>query len=393
MGTESSSPARRLRVLHLITDAGPHPYFDLIGEHADRTRFEVTIATLGSVGALHEDVGRMGLRSFGLGADTRSRHPRATLALARILRRDRVDVLQTHLLEASLAGLPAARLARTPASILTAHHSHEIPLHRKPLLTSVDRLCARLSDAVIAPSLQMRDTLVQIHRISPDKIAVIRHGFDLDRLHPASTDRSTLRAQLGVDGRVVLTSLGRVYWIKNQEALLRAFAAVSEEVPESLLVVAGGGDYTRLRDVVRELRIEKRVLLLGARADVPRLLAASDLFVHPALAESFGMVIVEAMAMGLPVVSTPVGIAPEVIEEGATGILASDAGDEALADALRRAFAARSRWPEIGTAAREKALAFPAAAMVREYQELYLKLLGRTQSASRSQPAAPALMG
>src|SRR4051812_34898216 len=130
---------RRVRVLHLISDAGPHPYFGLIGAHTDRRRFDVGVASVGPAGALQADVGRFGLPASTPNATGRRAYPRALLTLAGRLRRDRVDVLQTHLLDASVVGLLAARLARTPVSILTAHHSHEIPLQRRRDLTVVDR--------------------------------------------------------------------------------------------------------------------------------------------------------------------------------------------------------------------------------------------------------------
>ena len=84
-------------------------------------------------------------------------------------------------------------------------------------------------------------------------------------------------------------------------------------------MIVGAGDASGLAARARELNIGDRVVLCGPRDDVPDVLAAVDVFVHPAVAESFGMVIVEAMAMARPVLSTPVGIAPEVISAGETG--------------------------------------------------------------------------
>jgi glycosyltransferase involved in cell wall biosynthesis len=374
----ASTAGSRVRVLHLISDAGPHPYFNLIGAHTDHGRFDVRIATVGSAGALHHDVERFGLRSSSLDAAGRGGYPRAAFALACRLRRAGVDVLQTHLLDASVVGLLAGRLARTPATILTGHHSHEIPLQRRRGLTIVDRLCAGpLCDAVIAPSVQMRETLIRVHHVRSQKVAVIHHGFELGDLDPATVDREPVRRELGVEGQTVLTSIGRYYWIKNQASLVRAFAAIAPDMPDATLVLVGGGDASALRSLVQSLGLGARVRLLSARPDVPALLAATHLFVHPALAESFGMVIVEAMAMGCPVVSTPVGIAPEVVRDGVTGVLAADGSVGALASALRLALSRRDRWPEMGAAARKESRRFSAATMVESYERLYLQLLGR----------------
>ena len=290
-----------MRILHLISSAGPHPYFELIGAHADRSRYDIRLGTVGSSGALQEAAERMGLQTFALGADHRSGYPGAIIRLAKRLRDEQVDVIQTHLLDGCFVGLAAARLARTPVAIFTAHHSHEIPVHDRRWLTAVDRLCAGpLCDAIIAPSAQMRDTLVRVHRVPPEKVTVVHHGFELDRLDPARADRDAVRRELGLDGRTVLTAIGRTYWIKNQEALVRAFARVAPAAPDATLVLAGAGDAGSLRALGRSLGVGDRIHCLGPRRDVVDLLAATDLFVHPARAESFAMVIVEAMAMATP---------------------------------------------------------------------------------------------
>jgi glycosyltransferase involved in cell wall biosynthesis len=111
---------------------------------------------------------------------------------------------------------------------------------------------------------------------------------------------------------------------------------------------------------------------------VPDVLAALDVFVHPALAESFGFVVVEAMAMECPVVATPVGIARDIVQDGVTGILAHGTDPGALAEAMSRALAWRDRWPELGRAARQRALVFTPERWVRAHEQLYeQRLQGR----------------
>ena len=109
---------------------------------------------------------------------------------------------------------------------------------------------------------------------------------------------------------------------------------------------------------------------------MPEVLAAFDVFVHPAIAESFGMVIVEAMAMARPVLSTPVGIAPEVIVSGETGLLCPSPDPSALARCLQEMLALRSSWPAIGASARRRVEGFTATSMASRYSELYAHWLG-----------------
>jgi glycosyltransferase involved in cell wall biosynthesis len=317
----------------------------------------------------------LGVESFALGIQSRALYPVAAMRLARVVRRWRADVVQTHLVDGSLVGLSAARLARVPVAVMTAHHSHELPFHGAKLVIP-ERLCAGpLCDWIIAPSRQVADVIVEYAQVTSEKIEVVHHGFDLNWLDPTTTTGAEVRGELGLEGKVVFGAVGRLYEIKNFEALIRAFAAASKGRVDVALVIVGSGDPSHLRRVARELGAAERVVISGPRTDVPELFASFDVFVHPALAESFGMVIVEAMAMATPVLSTPVGIAPEVLSSPGAGILVEDASPEALAEGLTQMLNRRSEWPAMGAEARRRATQFTAAHMVRRYLELYERWL------------------
>jgi glycosyltransferase involved in cell wall biosynthesis len=254
---------------------------------------------------------------------------------------------------------------------MTAHHSHELPFHGRRLLWAERVAAGPLCDHIIAPSQQVRGTLTRLAHVPPEKIDVVHHGFDLDRLDPDRVDRASVRSELGLDGKLAFGAIGRLYRLKNYPALLRAFASALADVPEARLVIAGAGDGRPLAALAGKLGIAHRVLICGPRNDVPEVLKALDVFVHPAVAESFGMVIVEAMAMARPVLSTPVGIATEVIAPDATGVLCSSSDAEALAAGLEEILALRPRWRELGMAARRRVEGFTAAAMAERYCQLY----------------------
>jgi glycosyltransferase involved in cell wall biosynthesis len=362
-------------VVHVITDAGPHPYFRTLIEAGGYGRSRLVVGCVGASGPLQRDMEQLGVATFALGATSRRQYPQATVRLARLLRASNASVVQTHLVDGCLVGLLAARRARTPLAVMTAHHSHELPFHGRRLVWA-DRLSSGpLSDHVIAPSHQVAETLTRIAHAAPEKIEVVHHGFDLARLDPANVDRMAVRQALGLDGKLVLGAIGRLYPLKNYAALVEAFAATVAKAPDARLAIVGDGDSGQLVASAKALGIADRVLVLGRRADVPELLAAFDAFVHPAVAESFGMVIVEAMAMAKPVLSTPVGIAPEVIESGSNGLLTLGAGCDALAAGLRELLAVRPRWQEIGTAARSAVELFTATRMAARYEDLYNRWL------------------
>ena len=364
--------------MHVITDAGPHPYFRTLIESDGLGRGPLCVGCVGPAGALQEDMRSLGVATFALGARSRTGYPAAAVKLARALRRRRTDIVQTHLIDGSLVGLTAARLARTPVAVMTAHHSHELPFHGRKLVWA-ERLCAGpLCDHIIAPSQDARQMLTRVARVPAEKIEVVHHGFDLEWLDPRHADPARVRRELGLQGNLVFGAIGRLYSLKNHSALIEAFASALAEVDESRLLIVGAGDTARLVARARALGLADRVLLCGPRDDIRDVLAAVDVFVHPALAESFGMVIVEAMAMARPVVSTPVGIAPEVITPGETGLLCSSPEPDALAAGLHEMLALRHSWPEMGQQARRRIRDFTAASMANRYHELYARWLSDT---------------
>ena len=372
----------QISVVHIISDAGPHPYFRTLIEAGGVDRSRVTVACVGPAGALQQDMGALGVRTFALGARSRVGYPVAVTRLAFLLRRLGAQIVQTHLPDGSLVGLTAARVANVPVAVMTAHHSHELPFHGRRLLWPERVRDGPLCDHVIAPSWQVARTLVTYAHVPEQKIEVVHHGFDLERLNPAKVSGERVREELGLHGKVVFGAIGRIYRLKNYPALLEAFAAALDADREAHLVIVGAGDSAPLRSHAKRLGIGERVLVCGPREDIPGVLAALDVFVHPAVAESFGMVIIEAMAMGRPVVSTPVGIAPEVIKTPTTGVLCSSSDASALARGLRQILDLRDRWAEIGQAAREHVAGFTARAMARRYEELYGRWLAQASACS-----------
>jgi glycosyltransferase involved in cell wall biosynthesis len=368
--------SERVKVLHVSGAALAFPYFRAIMGHTDRERFEPVFCSVGLPGTLQEAAAEAGLRSFALGARTRAEQPRAIGGLARLLGRERPQIVQTHLLDGCLVGLTAARLARRPLTVLTGHHSHEGPIQDSLPLKLAERANnGPLSDRIVAPCEDMRRIFTEVQGVPADKVSVIHYAFDFDRLVSHDGARDRVRTELGLDGQRVLGAVGRYFWVKNYEALFRAFAAVARDEPDTKLVVVGQGDPGETAALVRALGIADRVLLSGARDDVPDVLSAIDVFVHPAIAESFGQVIVEAMALRRPVMSTPVGIAPELLSDGAAGVLAADTSAPALERALRQVLGRRGEWGAMGAEGARRVTGFTGERMVAEYERHYLEWL------------------
>jgi len=170
--------------------------------------------------------------------------------------------------------------------------------------------------------------------------------------------------------------VGRFAPPKNHALLVEAFAQVRADTPLYLLLVGGGELQDAVREQVAALGLESRVRFLGVRADVADILRASDMFVLSSRVEGNPLSVMEAMAAGLPVVSTAVGGVPELVREGETGLLVPSEDAGALARAVQVLVDDPVRRQAMGAAARRDAVSrFDIRHTVRGYEQLYERLL------------------
>jgi glycosyltransferase involved in cell wall biosynthesis len=364
---------RKIKVLHLITANLSGPYFRALADYTDRSQFDLTFGSLSVEGPLHSEMKSRGFETLALGCNTRSQWPRAVASLFAWLRRNRIEIMQTHLLEASLVGMSAAYLAGTPVRIFTGHHSHEVPLHSSRRLSAVDKFCARiLANRVIAHCEQMRTLFTGRYGIPGEKVVTLPLPFDFSRWIPAPDGRKRIRSEFGLEGKWVFGAVGRFYWIKDYPTLFQAFVPIARKYPEAVLLVVGTGpDERSARELTARLGIQDRVIFTGYRRDIIDVMSAFDIFVHSALAESFCQVVVEALALGIPVVSTAVGIVEEVIRDGENGWVAPTGNPDAMNAALEALIAQRDRWPIMADACRRSVQRFHAPTVMASQQDLY----------------------
>jgi len=299
--------------------------------------------------------------------------PMLVLRLSRWLSKNRVALAHTHNRMALIYGAPAARLAG--AAVVHTKHGNN-PRGGTRLLAG--NLAARFVDAFVAVSPETADFARRRHEVDERRLSVIPNGIDLGRFHPQPTARARVRAELGIDADAwVVGTVGRVAVEKNQALLLRAAAPLLG--PGTRLVVAGDGPLLpSLAELAGSLGIAAFVHLLGARRDVPDVLNALDAFVLCSSTEGLPLAIPEAMATGLPVVSTRVGGIPTVIDEGQTGFLIAVGDEGALRDRVERLRADPELRRACGDRARTAAMTrFSAERMRGDYIELYRRVLSR----------------
>jgi glycosyltransferase involved in cell wall biosynthesis len=205
-------------------------------------------------------------------------------------------------------------------------------------------------------------------------VGVIYNGIDVGAL-PDATLRTRMRAELGVAPETfVIGTVARLDPVKDLGSLIRAVAAMPDDVPVILAIVGDGPERQHLEQVTGEVNATSRVRFLGHRDNARDWLAACDAYVNCSISEGVSLTILEAMAAGLPVIVTAVGGTPEVVDS-ASGVLVPARDSAALADALARLVRDPQRRQQLGTAARRRVEEhFTLDRMVREYAEVYEEL-------------------
>ncbi|MFN8060129.1 MAG: glycosyltransferase [Vicinamibacterales bacterium] len=300
--------------------------------------------------------------------------PGFVVRLARLLRRERPDVVHTHGWGTLVEGLLAARLARVAVVVHGEHGTLQDAWRQRV----VQRWCWSRVDRLLAVSGSLADRMASGIGVPRDRIFVIRNGVELDRFSARTREDGRTALGLAADEYVIGT-VGRLVPVKDQENLLRAFAEVARRVASARLVVVGDGPLRAdLEGQARALGLNERVQWLGSRLDVELLLKGFDVFVLSSKSEGMSNTMLEAMASGVPVVATDVGGARELVVPGETGVLvpACDAG--ALAEPLTALASDPARRLALGEAGRLRAERhFGLATMLKAYASLYRELSGR----------------
>ena len=299
--------------------------------------------------------------------------PRAR-ALLPVLRAERPDIVHLgNSIKANLDGVVAARWARVPVL------AHEKALVR---YTPLERFWARGVDCCVCMTHAVRRHLLT-EGVRPRRLTVVYDGIDLAQFRPRH-DAATTRATLGLDGGPVIGMAVNIQPWKGQDVTLRAMVEVAAEFPGLVCLLAGGvvrgaEPYAAaLDEFIRTAGLAGRVQFLGPRTDVADIVNVFDVAVHSSVwPEPFGRVLIEAMALGKPVIATNAGGVPEIVVDGRTGVLVPPGDHAALARALGDLLRDRDRRAQMGGEARTRAAEhFSVESFARAMQGVYADMLG-----------------
>ncbi|WP_169750255.1 glycosyltransferase [Streptosporangium amethystogenes] len=285
--------------------------------------------------------------------------------LVRLLRQARPHVLHAHLFHSYAIGVPAGKLAGVPL-VVAGRHTPLMITGRGLLTSLIDRAANHMADHIVPVSQSIADELSSRFRVH-HKISVIHNGLPPTAFLPHSP------APLETEFPVVVC-VSRLQPLKGHRYLLDAAALLELRGLRCTIVLIGDGpERGNLEKQAEQLGIDVR--FPGFRTDVHAWLARADIMAHPTLAEALGNCIMEAMAAGLPTVSTRVGGVPELLEEN-RGLLVPPADAAALADAIQRLLTDHVLAKRLGASAQAWAVDhLTSDRLVNRYLSTYARLI------------------
>lgn len=340
-----------------------------------------------------DEVGPLGdrLRSEGFEVHALHRRPGVDMSVSRHLRQitaeHRVSLLHAQQYSpffycADSRGIVGTILGRPP--ILFTEHGRHYPDIRRLKRVIANKFLLNRRDRATAVGEFIKQALIDNEGIAARKIEVIYNGIDPQRFEWSNGEGDRVgrevRAELGIapDTPVVL-HVARMHPVKDHLTGVAAMAYVVRELPNAMLLLAGDGvERRRIRGKAQEFGVAKNVKFLGVRDDVPRLMAAADVFMLSSLSEGISVTLLEAMAAGKPIAATDVGGNGEVVRHGATGLLSKRADPVGLSKNLLALLRNPAMRVQMGKAGRERLLRqFGQDRMHAAYSRIYDEMLGR----------------
>lgn len=379
-------PVRLLKFMTTFGVGGTEKQVVDMAQRLDRRRFDLSFGCLKRWGGLLDEVeAKFTVTEYPIRSFYECSAFHQQYRFMRALQRQRIQIVHSYNFYANVFSIPAAKLAGVPCVVASIR---DMGVYMTPMQLRVQRWMCGFADRIVVNAEAIRNWLIE-QGYRADKIRVIRNGLDLSKYGP-KTDGVGLRRQFSLPpGAPLVVMLSRLNPQKGVEYFLEAAALVRQRCPDARFLVVGeahindGGtvrtdlEYRRkLEALAAQLGISERLSFTGMRSDVPDILAAASVSVHPSFSEGISNSLLESMAAGVPVVATHVGGTPEVIQHKHQGLLVPPRHAAELADAICTVLGNPFLAARLCQQARARiAASFSFDSIVRETEQLYAGLL------------------
>jgi len=302
------STKRKIKVLQITHDlaiGGLQQVVVNICRTINRDKFDISVLCLRTLGEFVPAIEKMGIEVQLLPQKENATDYLSFLKVARILKEKRPDVIHTHNTQPFIDGTIAAMLAGVKTVVHT-DHARSFPDKRRYMFA--EWLISHYAYKIVGVSEHTANNLISYEKISKDKLVVIPNGIDGAQFQ-SPFDPESKKRELGISNTGPIIGLGvRLSEQKGITYLLQAMPALVAEFPSIILLIAGSGPLEEtLKSEAEQLGVNNNVHFLGPRLDLNEIIRLFDVYVLPSLWEGLPMVLLEAMAAGLPIVATDVG--------------------------------------------------------------------------------------
>jgi glycosyltransferase involved in cell wall biosynthesis len=359
----------KTRVLHVIDSfdlGGGQTVVLNLAKYADRERFDVSVATMHGHGAFWEQFRALGIPVYSL--SPRKWLPLYIPRLLQLIGREKFDVVHCHLFGANWIAKPLAAFAGVPVRI--AHdHCNDALRYEQWTAFNLDRLTNRLSHHVCAVSESTRQFLIEKEGLPADRVSLIYNGVDVARFEQLPPRRDPARP--------MILGVGRLHRQKDFSLFLEVAHEVIAKHPTAKFVIAGvGPEEELLKQRAAELGLGERLRFAGPVSDLRELYSQASVLLLTSKYEGTPMVVLEAMAAGIPVVAPALDGICEILRDGEEAELVTGREQRSFADRILALLDDPSRAEAIATSARRKVRAeYSAEAMTRRVEAIYSRYL------------------
>lgn len=371
------------KILYIVTLSelgGSQRYIADLASNLPREQYEIAVAAGGN-GPLFDQLAARGITAYRLNHLVRAINPvqdaAAFFEVKKLIKKIKPDVVHLNSSKAGVIGSIAAKLTGVKKVVYTAHgfvFNEPMAKWKKMLYLTAERFTSQYKDTIICVS-EFDRRVGLSYRIAPaHTLVTIRNGIP----EPAFLSRADARRAVGLaDDATIIGTVGNFYPTKDLIGLVRAAKIVQGHLPDALFAIIGDGvERGRIEAEIKRLDLEKTVTLCGQRDRFGRYFSNHfklfDVYVCSSVKEGLPFSILEAMAAGLPIVSTNVGGIPEIITDNSTGLLVEQKNPQALADAIVRLLHDKKLAERLAHQAQQEVRAkFSLERMIEETKKVY----------------------
>jgi len=392
----------KIKIIHVITrfdKGGSAENTFLTVKGLDKSKYEVILvrglshesqmgaAESKAVAQSLDEAQRKGVRIKALPTLIRKIQPLsdfdAFIDLIKIFREEKPHIVHTHTSKAGILGRWAAFLTGVPIIIHTPH-GHVFWGYFNKYVTLIyvllERLTARITDRIITLTEQEKRDHLRYQVAREYKFSVIHSGVELNRFYTTKLTTPEIKAKLGIPREAfIVGTVGRLTHIKGHRYLLEAAAKIHRARSDMIFIILGDGELMHDLKMLADISdIKEKVLFLGWRSDVAEIISIFDIFVLPSLNEGMGKVLVEAMALGKPIIASDVGGIPDLVTHDKNGLLVPPADSQSIAMSIETLYRDPSKRVKMGESGKIIAESYSAVSMIQKIDRLYGDLIKDT---------------